>query len=930
MEVDSNLIEEFRQLSRESVEFTKKCALLVEEINSGRLTIVQLVEQLGTLLVDVAPINRELGTWILTQVLQGLPANHFDEKQLQFICTFYADRLKDHHQVIPAVLVGVLALAKFDQFPSGAAAQILSALFQNVACQQQQEHDRHNIYKIFQVLLSKCPTELCTMGLDYIYGVISAVDGERNPKNLVLLFNWFPKLLKTVNLGHLTEEAFEVLACYFPVDFKAPAQDSNAITRDQLANSLAPCLTAIPQFAEFCFPLALEKLESSLEIAKIDALHLLEIGCSSFDVSSYVQHSTEIWSQIQKEMFSNPNPAVDNACLKTLTALIKKISSDAAVTTTVKDISDTIKRNLLPDSKLFEPSAKLLLGVANGSPLSSDLITKDVVPIFVNTFNISTTPSHRAVVLKTLIQFFDSYVALHQVIECEELQKVPILCVKASLDDSNELRKAGFDGLKQIAKFLSSEVRFSVYDNLQKLLLVPQAKDVRNSILECFNELATNFADEIKDRLVNNGEITSEITLEGYLNALCVIAADGNFTNIVVDIFLDYLQKGVNLGQVVVKSLRNLINKYENNDNVVNIIYEKNLIKLLIDWSLLNENNAEIKCLQDVDFILKSIIGKQSSQRQTEIIKELSRVDLVSGRRVFLLDGLLCNLRRDVEIDYRVVDDLSALITRESDNFIKSTAAQLLANIINKCDLDKLPMCLDKINKNQTDLTTISWVTKALVMRNHTTANSWTEKLLELLENDTNAAVCFRIVINDSFDALSPKSHCITAILYQQKFFTLVCNRLCDNYQPGRVSYLLALGYLLESTPKQVILMQFQKILKMIVLCLDESEEPEVLVVLLNIIKDFITQKEKCMEDHLGDFLTRFLKLSTFDKSMKVRILALQCLQEVTSSFPVYKLLIHKQEVVRVLGKVVDDKKRIVRREAVEARSLWFLVDAPM
>ena len=30
MEVDSNLIEEFRQLSRESVEFTKKCALLVE------------------------------------------------------------------------------------------------------------------------------------------------------------------------------------------------------------------------------------------------------------------------------------------------------------------------------------------------------------------------------------------------------------------------------------------------------------------------------------------------------------------------------------------------------------------------------------------------------------------------------------------------------------------------------------------------------------------------------------------------------------------------------------------------------------------------------------------------------------------------------------------------------------------------------------
>jgi hypothetical protein len=43
----------------------------------------------------------------------------------------------------------------------------------------------------------------------------------------VLLFNWFPKFLKTVNLGHLTEETFEILACYFPVDFKAPTQDPN-------------------------------------------------------------------------------------------------------------------------------------------------------------------------------------------------------------------------------------------------------------------------------------------------------------------------------------------------------------------------------------------------------------------------------------------------------------------------------------------------------------------------------------------------------------------------------------------------------------------------------------------------------------------------------------------------------------------------------
>lgn len=65
------------------------------------------------------------------------------------------------------------------------------------------------------------------MKFDFVFGVISAVDGERDPRNLLLLFEWLPKFLKTVELGHLNEEMFEVIACYFPVDFRAPSTDLN-------------------------------------------------------------------------------------------------------------------------------------------------------------------------------------------------------------------------------------------------------------------------------------------------------------------------------------------------------------------------------------------------------------------------------------------------------------------------------------------------------------------------------------------------------------------------------------------------------------------------------------------------------------------------------------------------------------------------------
>lgn len=63
------------------------------------------------------------------------------------------------------------------------------------------------------------------MSLDFVYAVISAVDSERDPRNLLFLFNWLPEYLQKVELGHLTEEMFEVMACYFPVDFRASTQD---------------------------------------------------------------------------------------------------------------------------------------------------------------------------------------------------------------------------------------------------------------------------------------------------------------------------------------------------------------------------------------------------------------------------------------------------------------------------------------------------------------------------------------------------------------------------------------------------------------------------------------------------------------------------------------------------------------------------------
>ena len=62
----------------------------------------------------------------------------------------------------------------------------------------------------------------------------------------------------------------------------------------------------------------------------------------------------------------------------------------------------------------------------------------------------------------------------------------------------------------------------------------------------------------------------------------------------------------------------------------------------------------------------------------------------------------------------------------------------------------------------------------------------------------------------------------------------------------------------------------------------------------------------------------------------RVRLLALKGVQNYAIGYPLYQILPLKQSVIRSLALPLDDPKRLVRKEAVEARSRWFLIDSTM
>lgn len=97
---------------------------------------------------------------------------------------------------------------------------MLTQLFQHVNCRTQLPEDRYNIFCLFKYITEHYLDDVRVMGPDFVFGIISFADGETDPRNLLLLFEFLPMFLKNFELGHLTEEMFEILSCYFPIDFK--------------------------------------------------------------------------------------------------------------------------------------------------------------------------------------------------------------------------------------------------------------------------------------------------------------------------------------------------------------------------------------------------------------------------------------------------------------------------------------------------------------------------------------------------------------------------------------------------------------------------------------------------------------------------------------------------------------------------------------
>ncbi|XP_071369573.1 MMS19 nucleotide excision repair protein homolog isoform X3 [Centroberyx affinis] len=993
-------------------------------VKDGQFTVLQLVEALGLSLTSSQPHTRARGVQLLSQVLQEC-YGELSESEVEVLIAFYENRLKDHYVITPYVLQGLRALTKCTVLPPGSAVSMLRSLFQDVHVQSLMLAERACVYNMLINLMESREAELKGLGADFVFGFVQSMDGERDPRNLLLAFQIAKNIIhRGYDLGKFAEELFEVTSCYFPIDFSPPPNDPHGITQEELIQTLRSVLTGTPRFAEFLLPLIIEKLDSDVQSAKLDSLQTLTACVSLYEHKDLAEFLPGLWASLRREVFQTASEKIEAAGLAAVTALTSCLSrsvlnsdSEDSLSTFLGLVLEDCQHHLSePDLKLVWPSAKLLHAASSASCRASHVVTAAVLPSLIEQYSSRTECSQRRTLLEVLQGFILS-VKTSQSSEKDESVFLPFrqsLCsiVFSALLESNAglqitatcvLTSLG----RQTGLLLDSDVLLAV-EHLTRLVLEEEDHKVSLAIVECAGALAklqpaafiTKMIPRLKLEIFTDNvntlptEHSHHAVRQRCLSALAAVSTEPSVVQESTPVLLEVLSSA-HTGSVVFsveevvsvcRSLQRIAEQARDTEETGRCFHDviiPRLLALALQAALQGESgssgrrsplveeavlSAMVPVISTTCSRIQPTFAGQTASRAVSLFLDgdvsflpdnsfPSHIQLLKQpgaswsqtQLVCLLMGCVCSLPRSVEVPQldRLLSELEELSCTCSHPLSYTSAAKCYAGLVNKREPgDSLDGLIQKTMKRvccELDspsspvrtqaFTLLLWVAKALLLRYHPLSTALTDKLFSLLGDadlGSMAADGFSLLMSDSDDVLSRCCHADVRIMYRQRFFSENSAKLVQDFnsapQEKKPSYLKALSNIVNKLPKQVQVTELPALLSLLLEALSYPDRG-VQLSTLSCLEPVLLDPPPALIQQLEALVSRLLAL-TSSPAMSVRTTSLRCIQAL-SRFPEHEILPFRSRVLRGLSRPLDDRKRLVRSEAAEARGAWFLVGSP-
>ncbi|KAL9101550.1 MAG: hypothetical protein Q9163_003205 [Psora crenata] len=986
-------------------------------LETNHTTLIEVVQSLGEYINQEDATKRAGAVQYLSHIMGCLPPNFLSRQQVRLLCQFLCDRIEDGGAL--QGLKNLETMGRYNQEMAILTFRAILAHFQDLQARPQLQ--RLQILDIISTLMSKHRGTLRDLGSESIVGITDLVSGEKDPRNLMVVFSILKVIMVEWDISEYAEKLFDSVFCYFPITFRPPPNDPYGITAQDLKDRLRECISASGYFAPYAFPQLLDKLDSTSPSVKKDVLQAIAACASSYSQTAVSNYSVTIWDSLKFEILNVQEEGLAVEALKALQAIAIRLgrgleSTDpkTPLANYLRPILDECNQQLEePQHKQAKPAGQILSALGVASPIAFFLIIKAVLPPLLTLYQGADSIAKQRALLEVLVQLLDSAIAIYgsPTMPAPETSIAnPLVPFKDRLFELNSqalmstaaeevsFRVVALRALLRLCllgKYLEENEIGMVVQYLDEIVLCsdPTGRDdLRKEAIGALVEISRAKPNLVMDitfpafmaRLPDSCPTDRReylITLEG----LAQLSVDKFVSDTLIRRLLNRLD--VVLGndgssaypQAILSTLQYVLAQRDLQLDPELQGYFESIVVGLITRTVLaaaggtpttalnDESTMEILARLTTMIVRNLDEHKQKSlalQCYSLFVQETlfspvpfrQHTPRTERATMILSTAVIAGVVRTAALQFTDAEDgstqnllaeLVRLALAEDFAPIRQTILRQIGLIINKFmppqEMHYATDILSHIIGSLTGNITVSenairivfWMSKAMLLR-LTNTEEVLKRLLSLLSDSacgSPSARGFNLLLAPD-ETLTKENGATIRLLAKQKVFNVCVPTIAAEFRNVNTSikpnYLIALSGILKYMQPAVVLQEIDVLLPLLLQSLD-LENPDVKAATIQTLMVITQESPKAVEGHISSLVTRLLNAASnrIINPPEVRLNALKCLRIFPRRIKDSNLLPHKTAVTSSLMTVLDDPKRIVRKEAVECRAAWFNMDEP-
>lgn len=390
-----------------------------QNLQDGKVQLIDVIKALGEYLNDKDPKIRDRATHYLSAVITSLAPNFITRHDLPFLNTFLCARIEDG-----GAIEGLSHLQSSDRYTKDMAQELAQSIFDHFSSdlQLRPQVGRFKVYALLNELLSNHREAIRDMGDKSLLGTLQVFSGEKDPRNLMLIFSMIRVLMIEWDISNHVETAFDSVYAYFPVTFRPPPNDPYGITAQDLKDRLRDCLSSTGLLAPLVFPNLLDRLDSTSEAVKKDVLQALAACALNYSPGTIAQFSVTLWDAVKFEVLQAQEPFLADEALhviKNIAICLSKSTRPHSPTADplvqyLKPINKECMEHLQePASIQAQASGSILKAAASATIRSFEAVLKGIGPALFILQQSSDGVVNQRAILTTVNQLFEASIEVY-------------------------------------------------------------------------------------------------------------------------------------------------------------------------------------------------------------------------------------------------------------------------------------------------------------------------------------------------------------------------------------------------------------------------------------------------------------------------------------------------------------------------------------